>query len=555
MDQEGPGKVIAKKKGVVTYLLSANGLHKIACLLWLLSLNYTALDLLNGETYDGLTVLATGWLAPVVHLNLAWLANLFFFYIVITHSVGRVISTGRTYGKLIIPAWLAVICSLHTPALSHIVVGAQPTYREVYGYGWGAILWFAAIFVMAMAVGKRLSNYVQSINLAVPQRSPSLYMQGKTTYSLGLRLLLALIVLTLIKGSYDHLFASPMEQVRLDKSGVVFTRQPICTREIKLPISVPRSNVTLRLTLNGDLFFFSSDNPVTYLDIEGVKAVQLNGIEYQYQENDKSTLKIQSITQQPDIDLTISEIGSLPKGQPRGKIYFTLVDSHTGDLLFRDYWKTNVQTEYQTPKTVIDRCSEPSPIALIEKSLNQTERKDLPNRVNYEKNFAFSFKALTPIAVEDTPSALSAYTQLVDNTHYTIGCPADSGFGYQYPNILDDFTGKAFREPITAFKLNDMLYVTKRYFSQAQQALCKTNAIYTYDTKETILQKRRSTDYAIIWQANLRSTTNNEDSTRRYPYDQWSPYNLMDVNETEHSIQVILYDKKSKQWISYMAQK
>lgn len=82
-----------------------------------------------------------GWLSPLA-LNLAWYANPFFIY-----AVFKIINGKAPY----IPALIALVLALDTFRFGLLPSGSGYGY-PVYGYGWGAILWLLAIFLLQFSI-------------------------------------------------------------------------------------------------------------------------------------------------------------------------------------------------------------------------------------------------------------------------------------------------------------------------------------------------------------------------------------------------------------------
>lgn len=127
---------------------SAQKLAFAALALWCFSLLLTSFILSGHERVSGLGVLITGWLSPLVY-NYAWFANVFFVY-----GFFRILE-----GKApVVAAFAAVILSLDTVRFDTYILNEGGASSQIYGYGWGAVLWFLALSVFLIAVGVRCSE-------------------------------------------------------------------------------------------------------------------------------------------------------------------------------------------------------------------------------------------------------------------------------------------------------------------------------------------------------------------------------------------------------------
>lgn len=150
----------------------------------------------------GLEILVTGWLSPVAG-NLAWFANPFFLIAVVR------ILTGKAAPGM---ALAAVVLGLHTFWLTHLPnsIGSHP----IYGFGWGAILWFASLLLMMAAAGSL--QYEKRLTIWWKDRG---YEWLKPFAFVSL---VALIGVTGYLAANDRLYSGP--DVRPLPSGMAFSR-------------------------------------------------------------------------------------------------------------------------------------------------------------------------------------------------------------------------------------------------------------------------------------------------------------------------------------------
>lgn len=106
---------------------------------WSASLPFTVFLLKNGEEWSGASVLLFG-LFSVLLPNFAWFANIFFLYACIKIHFG---SKPVSWSVII-----AIILSADSFRLTEL-----PNSIAIDNYGWGFVLWFLSLFILAIAAG------------------------------------------------------------------------------------------------------------------------------------------------------------------------------------------------------------------------------------------------------------------------------------------------------------------------------------------------------------------------------------------------------------------
>ena len=96
-----------------------------------------------GESLPGYEILITGWLSPVV-FNFAWYANPVYLL------TGIGLFLGKTAPR---SSLLSVVLGFDMFRLSELA--SSVGNYEIYGLGWGAIVWLAALLLMMAAAGMR----------------------------------------------------------------------------------------------------------------------------------------------------------------------------------------------------------------------------------------------------------------------------------------------------------------------------------------------------------------------------------------------------------------
>jgi len=222
----------------------------LAAGLWCVSLALPGLYSF-GQQQSGLLILGIGWLA-VLTGNLAWLANGFFVY-----SASRLIAGKRAVGS----AFFASILSLDTFRLTETLAekGEIGTTIPIYGYGWGAVLWIVAMFVLLAAAVFRESNV------------------SKIGRAMGTLPALALAAFFAFWSINDRIEANASEKARLG-GGVAFKRGEVCSAPdpaVSQPIH--RFSGVLEIRAEGKSYPFSQPKDLLGW---GITVVRIGDVDY-----------------------------------------------------------------------------------------------------------------------------------------------------------------------------------------------------------------------------------------------------------------------------------
>lgn len=290
-------------------------LSLIALALWFCSLPFTGLTLYSQQQHLlGYEILMAGWLSPLM-LNFAWFANVFFLYAVYRMLIGKTPT---------ISAVLATLLSLDTLRCTEILLDEGGGASSVYGYGWGAVLWFFSIFMMLFAVGNRRSETNPS-NQGLRKRY---WVQ-----SLGLILILCTLVATSYFAVNDRIVASPTETQRLSR--IAFKRGEICSAldpVVTSPIRVIHGSVEI-VQGKSVLMAIYPFSQVKQLLSWGIPVVRIGGNDYSFESTAQGEL-LTSIpaTGAPAATLFISE-------DDQRSISAKLVENGTNRTVFEQLWK------------------------------------------------------------------------------------------------------------------------------------------------------------------------------------------------------------------------
>jgi hypothetical protein len=233
-----------------------------AAIVWLASLGLPAIYLYRGS-YSGWMIFLLGWMSG----NYAWFANLFFGY-----ALFRVIVSAKS--PPVVSIFIAAIISLDTFTATKFLVDEGGGTSGVFGYGFGALLWFISICLMWIATAQR------AIELAT--NSGNRYIgSSKLFLGLGVGLVLIVLVGSIGFAVADRIGATPLEKERL--SNVVFKRGSVCKMGDHQPLSPPYS-VNKILSVTGSVVGWNYafwDSPLDFLKW-GIPVVRVADTDYFY---------------------------------------------------------------------------------------------------------------------------------------------------------------------------------------------------------------------------------------------------------------------------------
>ncbi len=227
-----------------------------ALVFWLCSLPLICISTYV-EKYQilGFQILAMGWLGPLTGV-FAWYANIFFLFAVWRLFSGRLVAFSPV---------LAVLISLDTFRFDRYVLDEGGGSVAVYGYGWGAALWFLALFVLLIAAGAR------------SRELPNKGSEEKWLSWLGVALCFVLIVGISYFYFNDRRRANLAELQKLE--GLVFKRTSVCQEldpEVLNPMQELSGPLEVQTGKNNRLSINDVRNYVQW----GIETVRVNGLDY-----------------------------------------------------------------------------------------------------------------------------------------------------------------------------------------------------------------------------------------------------------------------------------
>jgi len=227
-----------------------------ALVFWLCSLPLICISTYV-EKYQipGLQILTVGWLGPLSG-TFAWYANIFFLFAVWQLFSGRLV---------VFSPILAVVISLDTFRFDRYLLDEGGGSVAVYGYGWGAVFWFLALFVLLIAAGIK-SRELSGKNF-----------EEKWLSWLGVTLCFALIVGTSYFYFNDRRRANLAELQKLE--GLVFKRTSVCQEsepEVLNPMKRLSGPLEVQTGKRNRLSIYDVRNYLQW----GVETVRAKGLDY-----------------------------------------------------------------------------------------------------------------------------------------------------------------------------------------------------------------------------------------------------------------------------------
>lgn len=464
--------------------ISAELLAATALTIWGCSLALTGIVLYFEEKHlAGLEILATGWLSPIM-LNFAWFANIFFLY-----GILRLFSTGVPIKSAI----LATLLSFDTFRFTHYLLNENGGTSPVYGYGWGAVLWFSSIFLMLAAVGKRR----REINISNRSMDTQEWLQP-----LGFVLLSATLGASSYFSIHDRMVANSTETQRL--TNIAFKRgtvcgapDPIATDPIK-KLSGPIELVVTKNAMRADYTFTQISDLLEW----GIPTVRNGNIDYSYDARAGLVYSIPATGESAAI-LYINELHL-------HKISAKLVESSTNRIVFDQTWEQEDHldnTRYYCPDYHSFPTSNEQPRKLLMQALN-IKKTNIPSKEidqetkpidRIEGNIIEQSADNNSQAIKIERSNKNSIDSRASDLNYesfNTNCPIDIG--------RDARSYKSRQNAGQPFMVKGKSY----YFQHRNHynATCEGEAVYIYngrvrdDKYYLSIQKRDLSDFGQVWE-------------------------------------------------------
>lgn len=335
-------------------MFTSKHLALIALVLWINSLALTGLAVYaQDHNLDGYEILLTGWLSPLVG-NFAWFANIFFLYALYRAFAGK---------SLLIPSIIAVILSLDTLRFSELLLNEGGSTSPIYGYGWGAALWFFSIFLLLAVAGTRQSE----LWVKEDQEHGYLWIRYLT--------FIPFVIVTVLFTYWSVSDRSIANQEELNNlSGLAFKRGGVCGVEIpEINKVASKLNGPLEIIL-GDKFAHSNypfKQTKTLLEW-GIPAIRMNGSDYSLKNGE-----IQSVPANGDAPAALHVIENPSHKGRGGNIRVKLVLEANKEVIFDQTWERqpyDINTYIYCPTYKSFPNVEDQPRKILLEALNITGR-------------------------------------------------------------------------------------------------------------------------------------------------------------------------------------
>lgn len=456
--------------------LGTKTLLGLALVLWGVSLAFTGLVLYADQRHiGGAEILIYGWLSPLM-LNFAWFANPLFIWVALRLQAGKP-ATGLTL--------LAVLLSLDAMRFSPFPLDEGGGSTQVYGYGWGLVLWYTAMAAMLAAAGTR------QVELRMETQAPASI--DEWLRPLGLALCLVVPAAAGYLAFQDRKIANAIELTRL--SGVAFKRGPVCgASEPSVSQSLGQIAGVVELKLSTGSAYASTYpfERVRRLLDWGIPIVRFAGRDFSLVAGADG----QVLTSVPASTPAIATLFVFAvSAQAEHQISAKLVEQATGRVVFDQTWKSEAQGARYCPDYANFPKADAQPRKVLTEALGvqalETENPPpvvAPNRVNG-----------VLIGEVDAPivPAQSSGTNGTLSWKGNTNCPATVGWTGSppiRPEGLD--TGWAFVVGEKAYYLGSR----ERYY-----ALCEEGHVYLYSGRRErgkyylTIEKRRLSDFHRAW--------------------------------------------------------
>jgi len=287
-------------------------------ILWCCSMPLVGLVLYAGQKQlTGFEILATGWLSPLMG-NVAWFANPSFAVALLG------VLTKKAFPKIAIAS---VFLALDTFRFSQYVLNEGGSTTNVYGYGWGAVVWFISLLLMLIAVGTLLVEQQDA--------GSSRHKEMLRIRPIGMFLLVVVVGSSTFVSLYDHQHANEAEHARL--SGLAFKRAAVCA------VAPPVARSSIR-GFSGPLEIqFIRDGSITYPFNQpkellgwGIGSVRIAGRDYFYEATDNGDV-LSSISAIKPAAATLVIEDNWRSKEPR-QTSIRLIDQSTKQVIVDQGW-------------------------------------------------------------------------------------------------------------------------------------------------------------------------------------------------------------------------
>ncbi len=391
----------------------------------------------------GIEVLLTGWVATVTFYTIAWCANPLFLLTIL-----RIL--GRRKTSPIGFAVLSVLVAMDTFRFAKAHVPSAGYMPDVYAYGWGCFMWFAALLLAVIASGVRHSELVNSdVRLKLLLKNPVVF-GGTISLLLSTSFVLYRIV--------DDINGASQSDLRYLSSAPIKNGQ-VC----KLKVAPAKTTHII----DGPLEFRGNTSFTTWVQLLalGVPTVRIGGTDFSLADkNDMNSVVV--VSAKGPRSMLLSADGEFQRG-----LRASMISEKDGAVLFDQTWRGGGQTGLEICPDFDrygDTTSAGQPGRLIVSALGGENVIKAPAQ-----------KGRRSFVEESMEHRISALVVPVQTTSKTViqnnyGCPADSSL------VKENQIPLAARNAgyVTGFQLGANIYLIGS--DKEIGAVCSGDTVYLY---------------------------------------------------------------------------
>ncbi|WPP01763.1 hypothetical protein SFA35_10605 [Pseudomonas sp. HR96] len=442
--------------------LSCNVLCALALACWLLSLGFRGLGADQKHMWYGGELLAWGWLG--LGQTLAWLANPLFLWTLVRLSTRR---------RTLVSGPLAFVLALDTWRLDTYLADEGGGQYQVYGYGWGAVLWLLSMTLLLAACG--------SVRTAHPHSPVALVRPQPWLRPLGLALGVLVVAAAGALAMEQRQIANHTEQAAL--AAFAFKRDAVCTREVP-PVEHPVAHISGPLTLLIEAREHASAYP--FEDLEdllswGIPAIRVQDRDYQLSDVGGERMMT-----------SVPAAGPTPLGlliRTDGPNLSALLQAEGGVVLFKQDWK-------RSPAYGHSGCPDFSPFPAPE----QQPRALLTSALGLPAKPVIPFDRYAVADSVDYQGVVTAQGMAapVDGRSRNPGCPATVGWVSARADRTPDFISRR-----DGLRIGDKWFFARRIGEP--KLFCQTDSAFLYSVGDRtelltlMIEKRRLSDFQRHW--------------------------------------------------------
>ena len=469
--------------------VSSTTLSLIALALWIASLIFPALMFFpEKRVLYGYEILVGGW-AGIFVLNIAWFANVLFWWTFFEISLKKT-STNRALLTFLISLDAFLFFKMPYP----FAVGHSP----VYGYGWGAVFWLISMCLLVAAAGA----------VEIEKRETSFSATGKKSESAGDKFLpigmtvgFFFFAFAAFWTYYDHSKGNEMEKERLN--GLAFKKRAVCedsTAQVIRPL-LNQSGPLIVLNINRRVAPHPFDREETL--VQWGVPVRVNGKDIQrISEGKDSFLKVSPAVGEAAATLYVS--ASAMNGvttQTSAK----MVEANSARVVFDQTWRMEPEGGMFCPDFSPDPNPGEQPRKLVQAAYGLADNVDLS--MHDDLHAAIKSRKFVPATVLSEAAGTATLPGILKSGKASEAllnqnCPSDVGWNSEdAPVDLDMlFFGRGFRIGTENFFIGSK---DRHYAYCADGNVFLTVLDRIGDQIYVRIQKRSLNDFKLIWASRI----------------------------------------------------